>query len=235
MHLGRALTAYCFGESSESEREAVEQHLLTCNSCWQECHRLTQAVSILRTGNALPPPFAPAEVVTVLGISSRLARPFAGHRAFAIGVTALFGLQFLVGVWVELGYSYDRFGHLAWLLSWPAGVVASISVLAGFHVDVQAVRRGRDDGFLRSVLCTTLGIGLLTVAVVSLLPAEQTIRASFQTRTASAGYLKDVLIVFAPILVFMLPSFHTVVALQQALAAGRYDPVFAVLAPNPNA
>jgi hypothetical protein len=147
-------------------------------------------------------------------------------------VTALFALQFLVGVWVELGYSYNRFGHLAWLLCGPAGIVAGVVVLAALSLDAQAVRQGRDDGLLRSVLVSTMDIGLLTLAVVSLLPAEQTIRASFQTRTASAGYLKDVLVVFAPVLVFILPAFHAVLRLQQSLAEGRYEPVLATLAPS---
>lgn len=233
IHLGSVLTAYCFGEASDSDREAVEQHLFVCDRCWEECHRLMGAVDILRAGDALPPPFTAVELLSVSGISSRLGRPFAGHRTFALGVVAIFALQFLVGVWVEVGYSYDRFGHIAWLLSWPAGILASIAVLAGLNLDVKAVRGGRDDGLLRSVLVGAVGIALLTLVVVGLLPAEQTIRASFQTRTAAAGYLKDVLVVFAPVLVFILPSFHTVVTLQRLLGAGRFEKVLATLVPGP--
>jgi hypothetical protein len=73
----------------------------------------------------------------------------------------------------------------------------------------------------------------LTLAAVLVLPAEQTIRASFQTRTAAAGYLKDVLIVFAPALAFILPSFHTVVMLQQLLSTGRFESALATLSPGP--
>jgi anti-sigma factor RsiW len=71
-HLGGALTAYCFGESSDAESAAIEQHLFVCDRCWDECRRLSQAVGILRAGNALPAPFVPGEIVSVLGISSRL-------------------------------------------------------------------------------------------------------------------------------------------------------------------
>jgi hypothetical protein len=194
---------------------------------------LIAAVGILRTANALPPPFSSSELVSVFGISSRLRRPFAGHLSFAVGVGALFGLQFVAGIWVELGYSYNRFGHLAWLLSWPAGFLAALAVLVGLYFDVQATRVGREDGLLRSLLVSGVGISLLTLVIVGLLPAEQTIRASFQTRTASSGYLKDVLVVFAPTLVFILPPLHTVVTLQRLLSAGRFESVLATLAPGP--
>lgn len=229
MHPVDSLTDYCFGELSESVRESVERHLFVCDECWNECQRVMTAVAILRSDAAGKFPLAPGEVVSELGVSGRVHLPFAGHRKFALGVTALFAVQFLLGVWVELGYSYSRFGHLAWRLSWPAGLGAWINAICALHVDTRAIRRGRADGLLRSLGLMVAGIGLLTLAVVSLLPAEQTILASFQTRTAAAGYLKDVLIVFVPVLAFILPSYHTVTALQESVAAGRYEPVLATL------
>jgi hypothetical protein len=57
------------------------------------------------------------------------------------------------------------------------------------------------------------------------LPPEQTIQASFQTRTAAGGFLKDATILFVPLLVFILPAFHTVLALQKLLASGRQEQV----------
>jgi hypothetical protein len=62
-----------------------------------------------------------------------------------------------------------------------------------------------------------------------ILPAERTILASFQTRTASAGYFKDAVFIFVPLLLFILPPFHTVIRLQREIAAGHSRQVLSLL------
>src|SRR5258707_8910945 len=66
------------------------------------------------------------------------------------------------------------------------------------------------------------------------LPAERTIQASFQTRTAASGYFKDAELTFAPLLVFFVPAFHTVLRLQRELAAVRPRQVVNLLARRPD-
>lgn len=228
-HPDEALTSYCFGGLSDAERDAVEQHLMLCNACWAEFRRLDAAVRTLRASEAVTPTVSTAEAVTIFGISREFVRPFAGHTAFVLVVGVLFGLEWMIGLWSELGYSYDRFGSLAWALSAPVGVWATVTLLLGLWFDVRATRGGQTNGLMRSVLVNVLGLGTLVAALMVVLPAERTVQASFQTRTASAGYLKDAQFIFAPLLVFVLPAFHAVVRLQQELAHGRFRPVLGIL------
>jgi hypothetical protein len=228
-HLGRALTSYCFGGLSEEEQDAVEQHLLACDECWSQFQRLDAAVRTLRASGDVVPTLSTADAVSVFGISRELIRPLAGHALFVAAVVALFGVEWTIGLWSELGYSYDRFGSLAWKLSAPVGLWAAASLLVALWVDVQATRSGYTSGLLRSTLVSVLGLGALVGALMFVLPAERTIQASFQTRTAAGGYLKDAITIFAPLLLFVLPTFHVVIRLQRELATGRFRQVLGFL------
>jgi anti-sigma factor RsiW len=231
-HLGPTLMSYCFGGLSEAEQDAVEQHLMVCDSCWRQFQRLDVAVRALRSSPEVVPTLSAADAVAVFGISRELGRPLGGHAVFVSAIVILFGLEWTVGLWSELGYSYDRFGALAWTLSAPVGLWAGATLLLGLWTDARATRAGKTSGLLWSIFVNLLGLGALVAALVMILPAERTIQASFQTRTAAGGYLKDAEFIFAPLLVFILPTFHTVACLQRELAAGRFQQVLAVFGPR---
>src|SRR5258706_730203 len=118
-HLGEALTSYCFGRLSDDDRDEVERHLMGCDACWNEFQRLDAAVRALRFDKMLRPSLQVSDVISLVGLSGRLNRAFGGHLPFALGIAVLFGIEWALGVWSELGYAYDRYGHLAWLLSLP--------------------------------------------------------------------------------------------------------------------
>jgi anti-sigma factor RsiW len=230
MHPSGTLTSYCFGDLPDGEREQVEQHLMICDGCWEEFRRLDAAVRTLRHESVLGPVMPVDEIVSVLGWSSRLDRPFGGHAWFAISVAMLYGLEWTVGLWSELGYSYDRFGGLAWVLSAPVAASVSGAVLFSLWAAIKSVRSGQVDGLVRSAALILTALGLVTVCLTVVLPGDQTIQASFQTRSAAGGYFKDALLIFLPLLLFILPPFHTVVSLQRYLKAGRHRQVEGALA-----
>jgi len=232
-HLGETLTSYCFGGLSDGKRDEVERHLMACDVCWGEFQHLDAAVRSLRFDRMLRPNVPVNEIVSLLGLSGRLNRIFAGHLVFAIGMALLFGAEWTVGIWSELGYSYDRFGRLAWELSLPVAGWSLTVLLLGLWLDVGTTRKGRSGGLLQSVLALLIGLGVLVAMLLSILPAERTIQASFQTRTAAGGFLKDAIVIFAPLLVFILPSFHAVVALQRLLAGGGYEQALNFFARTP--
>jgi hypothetical protein len=191
--VGRIVTSYCFDEAREDQQDSVERHLLECDACWEIFQRLDAAVRTLRLDRSVKTRFAPAEVVSQLGFSGRLDRAFGGHAAVVLVLAGLYGIEWAIGLWSELGYSYDRFGSLAWALSGPVAAWVAASLIISLWIDVRAARAGRHDGLLRSVAFALVTQGIATAVLVSVLPAEFTIQASFQTRTASAGYFKDVM------------------------------------------
>ena len=77
--LGEALTSYCFGGLTEDERRAVEEHLLECEACWAEFQSLDASVRSLRFDDTIRPTLPVQKVVSLLGLSGRLNRPFGGH------------------------------------------------------------------------------------------------------------------------------------------------------------
>jgi hypothetical protein len=234
-HLGEALTSYCFGGLPDDARDEVERHLMACNACWQEFQRLDAAVRTLRFDATLELALPGNDVISLLGLSSRLGRPFGGHLLFALTIAGLYGLEWTIGVWSELGYAYDRFGRLAWALSVPVAGWVVGSLLVSLSLDVTATRAGGTNGLARSTIVILSSLGVLMMCLLAVLPAEPTIRASFQTRTAAVGYLKDAVLLFLPLLVFIVPVFHAIVWLQRELRAGHADMVLGLLAKRADA
>lgn len=231
--INEALTSYCFGDLDASGREQVSFHLLECDICWEEFQRLDECVRALRHDPHLNLGAPTLEMFSVLGMSGRLDQPFAGHTSFVLVVAGLYGLLHVASVWTELGYSYGQFGALAWVLSplvflWTAGTLAS-----ALHLDAKQAFKGTPSGLGWSSAISLVGVATLVIVSWILLPASPTIQASFQTRSAAGGFLKNELLYFVPLLVFVLPTFHAVVQLQRELRAGRTKPMLDFLAGRP--
>src|SRR4051812_28838298 len=92
-------------------------HVLECDECGKDLERLERCVSALRHDPGLRRMTPTPETLSILGLSCRLEEPLGGHWRFAVLIAGLYGLLYAVSVWTELGYSYARFGKLAWLLS----------------------------------------------------------------------------------------------------------------------
>lgn len=223
-----ALTAYSFDDLTGEDRERVAAHLIECDHCWHEVQRLEACVAALRRDPQLKPLVPSPEVFAVLGLSGRLEQPFGGHRAFVWPIAALYGLLYVAALWTELSYSFDRYGRLVWLLSPVAGFGAAAAILSALALDARTSSQ-RAAGLGRPILCAITVLGLVTVLLSFLLPSIPTIDAAFQTRSAAAGYQKNVIYYFLPLLLFLLPTFHTVLALQRELRAGRHRAVLDLL------
>ena len=39
-------------------------------------------------------------------MSARLERPFGGHLPFVVTIAILYGTEWMLGLWTDLGYSY---------------------------------------------------------------------------------------------------------------------------------
>src|ERR1051326_8166266 len=160
---------------------------MSCDAYWQEFQRLDRAVRLVRTDDRTRA-LTHAELVSVLGVSNRLVRPFGGHAMFASTAGGLFGLLWAVGLWSELGYAYDRFSTQLWILSLPVFVYVCGALLASLMLDVRVTRAGASKGLARASTLLLGSLIALAAALVVVLPQQATIAASFTTRTAAVGY-----------------------------------------------
>jgi len=233
--LSAYLTPYCFGDLSEHERALLEVHVLECEACWRELERLASAVRVLRTDASLKQTVATPELFGLLGMSGGLEERFGGHAGFAAATSVLYGVLYAASVWTELGYAYDRFGGLAWTLSPLVFLVMAGALASGLWMDHRLVVRSDERGLLWSA-SIVIGAALAVAgAAFVVLPSEPTIDAAFQTRSAWIGYQKNVVSYFLPLLIFVLPPFHAVLALQRELSLGRHQAVLEVLTNAPGA
>lgn len=136
-------------------------------------------------------------------------------RWFAVAYGSLFGLS----VWTELGYEYSRFATLVWTASAVNVLWVGGTILAAFgRAPVEGPRARSWSLLLASLL-------LLTLCMVWLLPSDHTVQATLTTRSASLSYVKNVLVHFLPVLVFVVPPLHAVIALERLLEQGHTSDV----------
>jgi hypothetical protein len=219
---------YCFGDITDAERDAFEQHLLTCASCWEEVERLEATVRILRTEQTLKQALVSPDVLGVFGMSGRLDLPMGGHRGFAVLASVLYALLFAVPVLVEIAYQFDVYGRTALMLAPGVFLWILATTVLALWVDVHHSREfGR--GFLRSLGVLLAATASLCLVLAPWFPAESTVAANFQTYTARAGYFKSVVYAWLVFLPFVLWPFHFVVTCQHELRKGHYKALLALL------
>ena len=228
-----ALTAYAFDDLEVSEREHVALHLVECDACWRELVRLEQCIGALRHDPRLRPISRTPEMFAMLGLAGQLEQRFGGHGRFVALTASLYGLLYVASVWTELAYSYDRFGRLAWLLSPLVLLWAGGALLLALAVDASVTTNRRFPGVAWSVVAALASLGALLGFLSYALPGVPTIDATFQTRSAAGGYLKNALYYFLPLLIFILPTFHAVLGFQRELRAGRHHAMLDFLSGSP--
>jgi len=227
--INQAITAYCFGRATESERKAVEAHLLECDVCWQEVQRLEVAIQALRAERGLLRSISASEIATAFGISAKLASPWAGHLWHALASCALYALLYTVAFVAEIAYQFDRYGSAALKIAplvfgWIFG-----TSMAGLAIDCKLTRQGSERGLLFSVLVFLLAAVALFVGLCLFLPASPITQATVQAQTAQVAYLKTTCYWLTLAVVFWLTPFHFVVAMQRELQAGRHHLVLRLL------
>jgi len=220
--LNRTVTAYCFGEATESERQDFEAHLLECDFCWAEVQRLGRAVRMLRLDRQLTRTIFTVQIATCLGISGKLPRRFGGHWIHAVVASALYALLFAIALPLEVAYQFDRYGAGALEISALLFVWIFATTILALFLDWRSVRSGVRTGLLYSIGSALLAALILYLGVHAFLPATQVTEASFQTYTAQSAYLKSLFYYLPYAFVFLFTPFHFVLAMQSEFAAGRH-------------
>ena len=216
-----SIASYCFGAFNEEDRYRFEAHLLQCPCCWEEVRRLD---SLIRSIHANPAATRAvnADIVGMIGISSRFPLPFAGHTRHALTVASLYGMMMLVTVFMETAYAYDRFAEFAWWAGPVAFLWSAAAVLLALFACTRIVRAG-GSGCLAASFCVLLSTAAVNFGVLRpFFPSDPVTLASFQTWTAQAAYLKGVIYNTGFTAIHLLIPFAFVVTMQRELAGGRY-------------
>jgi hypothetical protein len=217
------VTAYCFGDLGEAEREAFERHLTGCEACRSEVRRLESAVRVLRSDRSLGEGQRAFDMAVLTGVSARLPLPFAGHLTHVTAACSLYALLYAVAMVLEVTYRLEQFSPSVWFVS--AGVFAWVfgTSVAGLHFDWKsAARSDRPRVTYYSLPVFVAAAVLLYAALGVYLPDRPVTGASFQTMPAQSAYLKDVGY-FLPLgLAFLSLPFHFVLSMQRELSEGRH-------------
>lgn len=227
--LSESVTAYCFGEIGQQDRDQFEAHALECDFCWQEIQRLDTLIHTLRSDRSLTQHHFAPDIVSMVGVSSEFPRFLAGHWIHA-GVSAtIYAAIVAISVFMEIAYKYDRFATFAWTAGPIVFLWLAIATAGALAADWMVIRSGRSVGLIASVGALVTAAALQYLIVRPYLPDYPVTEATFQTWTAQAAYLKGVVYAAAFASIFTLLPFHFVITMQRELQAGRHRMAFELL------
>ncbi len=216
------VTAYCFGDLDGRDLEAVESHLHECEKCRRDVKRLGTAVRILTTDKRLLNLVTPAEVASVLGISGKLERMFGGHWVFVLLASLIYAILYGVALLVEVAYQYDQYAGSAPYVAVGASAWILMTTLTALWLDWRLTLAGRSSGLKTSILVFFAGALVLFLAICLYLPTTPITELSFQAYPAQAAYLKTTGYFIVLALIYFMPTYHFILAMQRELLSGHY-------------
>jgi len=223
-----SITTYCFGDLSEEERYRFEAHLIDCPNCWKEVRRLDSVIRSIQTDRSVTRQFD-SDIVSAIGISSRVPSEFFGHKTHCVAASALYALALAVTVFMETAYAYPQFASFAWTAGPLIFLWALLTTLGALEADSKSVRSGRKSGLLLALAILIASAAANYGFVGTRFPDYSITQASFRTWTAQAAYVKGIVYcgIFAGL--FLLVPFHFVLAMQRNLWEGRHRMVHETL------
>lgn len=160
-------------------------------------------------------------VETEAEISHQRNQPFAGHLTHALVSSALLALMLGSSILLEVAFAYNRYAGLVRMAS-PLLLVASMAAtMLCLALDVKLTQQGKSFGLAVSVMALACSAAVNYAVIRPFLPAYPLTQATFQTWTAQAAYLKGVVYCTAFASVFLLVTFHFVIAMQKEFLDGE--------------
>lgn len=151
------------------------------------------------------------------------------YGVHVVGCSLLYAALFVVALFVEVAYSYEQFGHLAWRLAPWIFVWSSATSVIALWADLSATRSGHSFGLLISVpVFIVAGLGL-AAGVGLWLPPEAITKASFQTYPAQAAFMKSAFYFVPLAILYVVLPLHLVATLDAEIRAGRPGQVIRLL------
>ncbi len=180
---------------------------------------------VLDSDRSLLQTLSPAEIASALGLSGKLDSLFGGHLSHALVASGLYAALYAVALLGEVAYQFDRYGRVSIWVAIAIFVWVFATSLAGLAVDWKLTRNGSRKGIVASVaffLCSAL---LAFAGACLFLPTNPVTEMNWQAYTAQAAYLKDIVYFLVLLIIFTVPPFHFVLAMQQELQGGRHKSV----------
>lgn len=150
----------------------------------------------------------------------RASAAFGGHCCFALASCALYAVLYVIALFVEVAYEFERYGTSAakvapLIFLWMLG-----TSLVGLGAGGRLAQEGRGGGLAVSVSTYALAGLLLYVALGWLLPNAPITKARFQTYPAHGAYLKSVYYFLPLAAVFIIVPYHFVIATRREARVG---------------
>lgn len=216
------INAYCLGRATKSERNAVEEHLLECDYCWQEVQRLDAAVRALGSDRDLIRSLSVDDIASTFGISNNLHSVFGGHLWPVISSCAVYAALYVVNLFVEIAYQFNQYGATAIKLAPAVFCWMFITSILGLALDWKLATRRKALGLALSILIFIIAAGGLYFALGSFLPPFPITESDVQSYTAQGAYAKDVFYSLILGIFYLSIPFHFIVFMQKELKERRY-------------
>jgi uncharacterized membrane protein YjfL (UPF0719 family) len=217
------VTAYCFGDISQEQRDRFEAHLLECDFCWSEVQRLDETVQSLRGNKTLTREVYVADIVAATGISAQIDKVVGGHWIHALVASGLCAFLFAEAVLLEVAYSYDQFAAFVWIASPIVFVATFATTMLALFANWHLVRRRNSAGALAAMGVLVGAAAALFIALRTFLPGHSITQATFQTYSAQAAYLKGLFYLVPFAIIFLVVPFNFILVMQRELASGRHQ------------
>jgi len=218
-----------FEYASEEEQKELAAHVRECVACQQELQGLDETVHPLNSNGRLRSSIALANAAVPLGISARLNRLFGGYLWHVIMTCVLYAGLYVVTLLIEIAYQFDSYGD-AGLKASPIVYLWIFSTsIIGLAVDWKFVTKGKRHGLISCLLIFLSAAAIVYGGICLILPSSSITELAHQPYTAQAAYLKDTCYSLLLVMIFLIPTFHFIITIQQELRAGRHRLVFELL------
>lgn len=147
------------------------------------------------------------------------------HFKHPLTASLLYAALYAVALLVEVAYEWDRYARLASILA--AGIFCwmLLTSLSALIADRKWTLRRGAWGLALSALIFAVASALLYLGVRKFLPAHPITQASFQTYTAQAAYLKEIVYFLVLAAFFVIGPFHFILTMERELLSGHHGHV----------
>jgi DNA-binding winged helix-turn-helix (wHTH) protein len=222
--IGKPTAARRFVTARESEKEpkAIAAQPHEGDAHRQEIQHLNGTTHLLNANGRSGRSLASTDGAMSLAISARLDWLFGGHLWHVLIACVLYAGLYVVTLLTEIAYQFDSYGSAS---LWASPIVYlwifGTSII-GLVVIWKSAAKGKPHGLVICLLIFLGAAAVLYAGICLLLPSSSITELTHQPYPAQAAYLKDICYSLLLVVIFLIPTFHFIIKMQQELRAGRH-------------